>query len=163
MAGEKKHKAQVIVPAREGFNGWWAAGRHWASGQQYDVELTDEEVANLARRPGLVVLIGGKVAKPVEVSQTTTQVSVTADELAALEKFRSEQSKKETNPTQLFTLEKENRQDAIAQARTEVNLGTGSAQAPIQDREVLHGQPPPENHAAALQGKPIDEKGKAKK
>lgn len=139
-----KHKATVVVSKREGFNGWWAAGRHWPGDQQHEVDLEDHEIANLAGRPGIVVLVGGKVAKAVQDAPSTTGIQVTPDEMAALERFRAEAKEKEATVQTAqpgYTLESKGSEDA---PKGGGNPMVQSAAAPLENRDILQGgQPPP--------------------
>lgn len=92
---EKKTKVTVIVPTREGgHSGWFAAGRKWESGQEYNVELTDAEIQNIASRPGMIVQLAGKTVKAVQsVPQSVSPAGLSADEQVLLEKYRAEKSR----------------------------------------------------------------------
>lgn len=52
---EEKAKYTVNVAKREsGHNGWFAAGQHFAEGE-HQVELTEAEVGDVGKRPGITV------------------------------------------------------------------------------------------------------------
>jgi hypothetical protein len=136
-------KATVIVPPREGFPGWWAAGKFWAAGTHDGAELTDDDIAALARRPGIVVLVGGKVARPEDTAVSTTSVQLTADEVAAIERFRADQQKKPTGGGPGYKLEKAgDRTELVDETMRQSGSNPALAQAPLQDSQVLHGEPP---------------------
>lgn len=161
-------KVTVIVPPREGgFNGWWAAGKRWEPGQYDNVELEDHEIANLARRPGVLVLMGGKTVKPDESAPSNLQtIQVTGDELQAVEQFRREQAKKQTNTSVGYVVgDKEDREDAVSRARAEVTTSISGADTPLMDRDVLRGQPPPSGPGGSdlPPPKPLDDKGHVQK
>lgn len=164
--GKKTRTATVIVPPREGFNGVYAAGRHWPAAQHEGVELTDEEIANLARRPGVVVLIGGKVAQVDPNATSTTAVQVTPDEQLALEEFRRNRDRMlqaQTASGPGYKLEKADRDEAVQQAIAQTSASPALAQAPLQNREVLHGMTPdaPAGTAPPVESnpKPLDVSG----
>lgn len=167
MAG-KTYKATVVVAPREGgHGGWWQGGKFWSANQQYeDVELSEEEVQGLARRPGVVVLIGGKAVKPTErTGPATTPVPLTADEQEALARYRADRERMVTaaqsaSSTESAGLEFEKKKDALDRALAPGAPGgaaTGvagvSAATPLQDADILAGKPPPEN--TTLSGSPI--------
>lgn len=167
MANGKK-RVTVIVAKREGFNGVWGAGTHWIEGQHDGVELDDAQISNLVRRPGIVVLVGGKLAKPDgEAPASGNLVALTADEVAVVEKHRSERAamaKAEGSAPNGpgYTLEKGDRDEAVRSAGG--TAVAGSAQAPLRDADILRGETP----GAAASGpdtghvKPYEEKGKRK-
>jgi hypothetical protein len=161
----KKHKATVIVAPREGFGGWWSAGRQWTSGQHENVELDENAINTLASRPGVIVLVGGKqVEAPEKATGTQLQnASLTDDEMQALEKYRAERAKlqrqaehAQEGPGLKFTGDKKSGavDRAIAGAGTAGATGGLTADTPLQNADILRGEPPPENMATTA--KPLD-------
>lgn len=165
----KTYKATVVVAPREGGHaGWWQGGKFWAANQQYeDVELSEEEVQGLARRPGVVVLVGGKAVKPTErTGPATTPTELTADEIAAVEAYRRQRAQMATAQQEASSpeggLEFEKKKDAMERAMAPgatpgaTTAGTGVAAAqPLMDADILAGKPPPENQS--MTGSPIQQ------
>lgn len=165
MAEPKKHKAQVMVN-REAHGGWFHGGRYYGNGTT-DAELTDDEALALARRPGVIVLIGGKqVAKTPEAGGGAgIPVTVSEDEYAELQRLRADKSRQSAHTTpQTQTLQFEGRMSAGTAAQELLSRPAGGAatgaDVPLQDSAILHGEPPPENPTANV--KPLENTGKKK-
>lgn len=143
----KTQKVTVIVPERPGYPGIWSAGRHWASGEHADVEVTADELQSLASRQGIIVQQGGKTIRMQSAGGATTPANLTADELQVLEQYRADRHAKaladqqQTEPS--FSKTKESTEDAVARAARETAPSPGAhADAPAEHREVLLGDKP---------------------
>jgi hypothetical protein len=140
-------RVTVVAPRREGgFDGYWAAGKHWPEGKT-DAELTREEIARIVRNPGLVVIDGsGNQLKPAKNKGPARQsVQVTQDELAELEKFRAQRAQArqsaQAEESPLFEAgDKVNESEILSRPST---IGTPGGFGPLQNADILQGGTPP--------------------
>lgn len=163
----KTYKAMVVVATREGgHGGWYQSGKFWGAGQHEDVELTQEEVQGLARRPGIVVFINGRPVKPTEQSGPPKQAEqVTDDEAQVLAEYRAQRARdaKRLEAAQAETAKLEftgeKRKEAMARAFEQAPGPSqmGAADAPLQDADILHGKPPDVGVTAPVPTKPIEQ------
>lgn len=164
----KTYKATVVVAQREGGHpGWFSGGKFWASGQHEDVELTEEQANDLARRPGIAVLVGGKVVQAKErTGPPRSSELITDEERGELERFRRERAKAKASAEDEeggLEFSSEKRGAAFNRIASTPGPGTtalGTAAAPLEDADILKGAPPPENAAANV--KPLEPAPKRK-
>lgn len=144
--GQTMHKVRVVVPPREGHPGTWAAGRLWtpdmASEEQ---DVTDEQLAILAARNGIVVLQNGKPVKATAAPASRIHnAQLTAEEMQLVEDHRARRNdggqQAQGRPGIQVKATGESAEDATARALAEANVGGITAQTPLDNREILMGQ-----------------------
>lgn len=155
------HKIRVVVPPREGHPGTWAAGKLWTpANNETEVEVTDQELHNLASRAGIVVLQNGK---PVRASAAPAArlhtMQLTADELRVVEEYRA---RKPESPQQQSAVQVkatgESVEDAEQRALAEASGGSFGGQSPLQDRSILMGQQTAGGHGLATEDTSAEQK-----
>lgn len=162
-----KQKVRVILGKREGgFAGIWAAKKHWPEGET-TIDLTDDEIANVASRPELVVLnASGQRLVADGPSNPAMAESMTQDEMAMLAEYRRERSK---NPElgerygKKYRVEK-GKVDIESMLNTPGGATEGhpgrpstpGGAGPLENAEILRGAPPPEGSAGAMETRPLE-------
>lgn len=142
-----KVKVTVVAPRREGgFNGYWAAGKHWPEGKT-DAELTKDEVARVVRNPGLVVIdsSGAQLKAARKGGPARQSVQVTQDELAELEKFRAQraQARASAGGEEAPLYESGDKVDEADILSRPSGIGIPGGFAPLQNASILQGEAPP--------------------
>jgi hypothetical protein len=123
--------------------------------------MEPEKVAALIKRPGITVLSeSGKPLKVVGEVTPSSSVSalLTPDEAAALEEYRAQRAKDpkaQAASTFDIVVDKDtDAREAVEHAKAEGGTPMGgSASAPLENREILRGEPPPQATSGVVETK----------
>jgi len=76
----KRYRVKVVVPAREGYPGFWAAGQLWGTGET-ETELDGNAVKNIQSKPGnIAVVVLGEASSPASTSTPSASSASSSDD-----------------------------------------------------------------------------------